>query len=243
MLTKARVRQWLEERFLLRLHMTLILGGTFLAGMITTRMLMLAGVNQLALRYVVAVGAAYLAFLVLVKIWLMYVGSNQSVDIDGDVIDFAADMTGGGGDDVPIPAGRFGGGGSTGSWGQSNVSSIPAPVKSSGGSGSSLDFGDADELILVVIVVVIVLFAAGVAVYFIWTAPVILSEAAFEAALAGALARRTKKATGPGWVGAITRATIWPFLGVLVLSGLLGWFAQRSCPEATRLSQALTCAK
>ena len=62
MLTRARVREWLEERFYLRIHMTLILGGTFLAGLIATRLLMEAGVNRLALRYVIAVGAAVLCF-------------------------------------------------------------------------------------------------------------------------------------------------------------------------------------
>lgn len=243
MLTKARVRQWLEERFLLRVHMTLILGGTFLAGLMMTRLLMVGGVNNLAVRYLVAVGAAYLAFLVLVRVWLAYVGSSRSVDISGDAVDFVAETTGGP-DEMPLPrgGGNFGGGGASGSW-KNDLAGV-APSRSGGGGrgggGSSFDFGDLDDLIVVVLVVVIVAFAAGFAIYFIYTAPVILSEAAFEAALAGALARRARKATGPGWIGAITRATIWPFLGVLVLSGLLGYFAQRACPSATRLSHALT---
>ncbi len=217
MLSRHQVRQWLEERFLLRLHMTFILGGTFVIGLVTTRMLMMSGVNNLVVRYVAAVAVAYLFFLVLVKIWLMYVGSNRAVEIDGDAVEWMIP-------DAPKDAPSFHGGGSKGSWG-----------------GDISLGGDLDDLILIIVLIVFVLFVAGFAIYFIYTAPAILSEAAFEAALAGALARRTKKATGPGWVGAITRATIWPFLGVLVLSGLLGYFAQRACPGATRLGQALQC--
>ena len=214
MLTKPRVRQWLEERFFLRWHMTFILGGTFLAGMIMTRMLMLGGVNVLALRYVVAVGAAYLAFLVLIRLWLMYVGSGYTIDLD-----VATDA-------MDIAAPRFRGGGASGSW-----------------SGPDLDIGgDLDDLLLVVVLLVIAVCLCGIAIYFIYTAPALLSEAAFEAALAGALAQRTRKATGPGWIGAVWRATIWPFAIVLVLSGLLGWAAQRACPAAKRLTEALSCA-
>jgi hypothetical protein len=218
-LTRPRLREWLEERFFLRWHMTFILGGTFLAGLVMTRVLMLGGVNNLAVRYVVAVAAAYLAFLVLIRLWLVYVGSGHTIDLDliGDAADIA--LSSGNGP-------RFHGGGSSGSW-----------------SGPDLDLGgDLEDIVLVVILVVIVVCLCGFAIYFIYTAPALLSEAAFEAALAGALARRTRKATGPGWIGAVWRATLWPFAIVLVLSGLLGWGAQRACPAAKRLSEALSCA-
>lgn len=215
MVTKARVRAWLEERFHLRIHMTLILGGTFLAGVVATRMLMEAGVNRLAVRYLLSVGAAYFVFLVLIRLWLAYVGSGgEGIDFTGDGIEAAGDM---------LPAPRFKGGGSSNSWGDVSIG------------------GDLDDLVVIVLLLLVVVCVCGFAIYFIYTAPALLSEAAFEAALAASLVRQTKKAAG-GWMGSVFRATVWQFLVVLVISGLLGWAAQRRCPEARRLREAISCA-
>lgn len=77
----------------------------------------------------------------------------------------------------------------------------------------------------------------------VYTAPALLSEAAFEAVLAASIARRAKKSEGTGWIGAVTRATVVPFLAVLALSVLLGWLAQRRCPDALKLRDAVNCAR
>lgn len=221
---RARVRQWLEDRFFLRIHMTLILLGTFLAGVVTTRALMTAGVNALALRYAIAVCLAYLVFLVLVKLWLMYVGSGGESTPDLDV-----------GDELELflPDGA-------------KVRSLH--VGGHGNSGSSFDLdvgidGDLEGVVFMIVLVLIVVLLGGIAIYFIYTAPALLSEAAFEAVLAASIARRAKRAEGAGWLGAVTRATVVPFLGVLALSILLGWLAQRHCPEALKLRDAVNCAE
>jgi hypothetical protein len=220
MLTKARVRQWLEARFFLRIHMTLILGGTFLAGVVMTRLLMEAGVDRLALRYVAAVGAAYFVFLILIRLWLAYVGSGGNhFDLVADGVDIGSDFV----PDAPMP--KFKGSGSGGSW------------------SDGIDVGgDLEDIVVIVLLLVLVVCICGFAIYFIWTAPALLSEAAFEAALAASLARRTKNATSGNWMGSVFRATAWQFVVVLLLSGFLGWAAQRKCPEARRLREALSCA-
>jgi hypothetical protein len=167
-MTRARVRQWLEDRFFLRIHMTLILLGTFLGGLVTTRMLMELGVNVLALRYAIAVCLAYLVFLVLLKLWLMYVGSDGHSPIDtADGLDLAFSSGGGG----------------------------------RSGSSSSLDLdldtgGDLEGLIFMIVLIAVVVLLGGIAVYYIYTAPALLSEAAFEAVLAASIARRAKKSEG-----------------------------------------------
>ena len=219
MLTKARVRQWLEERFFLRIHMTLILGGTFLAGVVMTRLLMEAGVDRLAVRYLVSVGAAYFIFLILIRLWLSYVGSGGNhFDLVADGVDIGSDFV----PDAPAP--KFKGNGSGGSW------------------TDGVDVGgDLEDLVVIVLLLVLVVCICGFAIYFIWTAPALLSEAAFEAALAASLARRTKKATSGNWIGSVFRATVVPFTVVLVISGALGWYAQRRCPEARRLREAISC--
>lgn len=220
MLTKARVREWLEERFFLRIHMTLILGGTFLAGVVMTRLLMEAGVDRLAVRYLVAVGAAYCVFLILIRLWLSYVGSGgqSHFDLAGDGVDIGSELV----PDTPMP--QFRGGGSKSSW--------------TDGIGGG---GDLEDLVVIVLLLVLVVCICGFAIYFIWTAPALLSEAAFEAALAASLARRAKKAASGSWMGSVFRATVVPFTVVLVISGALGWAAQRTCPEARRLREAISC--
>lgn len=250
-LSKARVREWLEQRFLLRLHMFFILGGTYLAGLGVTKLLLLGEVNNLAVRYGIAVFVAYLAFLALIRIWLWYV-RHDPLDFTGDGVDFFADVAGDIGDVATSGfdgGGSFGGGGASGSWDAPDSVAIPAKVanvKGGGGGGGSsswsFDFGGDGEGCVVVVILgalVLLLFVAGI--YLIWTAPAILAEAAFEALLAAALARRTKKINRPGWVGVVWRATVWPFVGILVLSIALGWAVQNRCPEAKRLRDAFHC--
>lgn len=221
MVTRKSVRAWLEGRFFLRIHMTLILAGTFLAGLVATRVLMTLGVNTLAVRYALAVCLAYAVFLGLVKLWLLYVGSDgdASVDIDAeDAIELGADGA--------------------------RVVSLHSSGGGSGGGGSSwdLDFGDdLGGLIFMIVLIVIVLLLGGIAIYFIYMAPAVLGEAFFEVVLAASIARRARRAEGAGWLGAVWRATVWPFLGVLALSIVLGWLAQRHCPEALKLRDAVNC--
>lgn len=216
MVTRRSVREWLEGRFFLRIHMTIILAGTFLAGLVATRVLMALGVNVLAARYAIAVCLAYLVFLVLVKLWLLYVGSDGDASLDPeDAIEVSLD-----GARAVALHGDGGGGGS--SW--------------------DVDLGDdLGGILFMIALIVIVLLLGGIAIYYIYMAPAVLGEAFFEVVLAASIARRAKKAEGAGWLGAVWRATVLPFLGVLALSIVLGWLAQRHCPEALELRDAVSC--
>ena len=242
-LTKERVAEWLQRRFYLRLHMFFILGGTYLAGMLATKLLLLAGLNLLWLRYAPAVCASYAVFLVLIRLWLAYVSRDHyGVDLNADGIELFSRFWPG--DVNATGGGSFGGGGASASWGEASQQAIAAPAPkvsgSGGGKGCGVDIGG-DEGCVVVLLIVLVFSLVVVAVYMIYTAPVLLSEAAFEAALAATLARRAKKIECRGWVDTVWRATIWPFLGVLIVSALLGWAVQHKCPEAQRLRDAFHC--
>ena len=228
MVNRGHVRRWLEERFFVRIHMTIILIGTFLAGLLTTRGLMGLDVNVLAVRYPIAVCVAYLVFLGLVKLWLLYVESNVEPDVDpADAIEFGVEATGDAARAMTLHSG--GGGYSSGDSGISGV----------------LDFGgdDIGGLIFMIVLIVVVLLLGGIAIYYIYMAPAILGEALFEVILAASIARRAKRAEGSGWVGSVFRATVLPFLGVLALSIVLGWAAQNYCPDAVRLRDAINCAE
>lgn len=240
MVNEQRVGAWLRRNFLLRLHMTLILGGTFAAGLVTTYLLLLAGVASLPLRYGLAVCAAYVGFLVVIRLWLIYIGIREEpVELDADGTEILGDT----GSDVASAfaegGGSFGGAGASGSWGS------PTKVSSSGGgksSGFSFDFGfDADELIVVVVFVALVAGLLFAGVWLIYSAPAILTEAAFEAILTAALVRRAKKIDSVGWVGAVTRSTALPFIAILILALGLGFAVQNACPSATRLRDVFHC--
>ena len=227
--------------------MFFILGGTYLAGLLTTNLLLHAGLNLLWLRYALAVCASYGVFLALIRIWLWYVNADRggTVDFSGDGIDIISHFTpspdpgvsgfGGGG-------GQFGGGGASGSWGSASEA-VAAPAKSSGKSISSGCSGDlgGDEGCVVVLLIALVFSLLIISVYLIWTAPALLGEAAFEALLAASLAKRAKKIESRGWVGTVWRATVWPFLAVLAISIVLGWYAQKECPEAKKLRDVFEC--
>ena len=231
--------------------MFVIVGGTVAAGLLVTKILLITHERNLAFRYGLAVVLAFAAFLGFVKLWLGYVGfcvrrkGNGGDGLDWlDAVDFdcgSVSSGGGGGPQFESGGGSsFGGGGAGGSWGEP----VAAPVKASSSSGSGFNLGDicdGDEGMLVVLVALLVLAIAAAAIYVIWAAPAILSEAAFQGALAAALTRRAKKISHGTWQGSVIRATVIPFAIVLLFAVALGWYAQKRCPAATRLREAIHC--
>ena len=256
---RRTIAGWLNKHFYLRLHMTLIIALTFLAGMAATNVLMWLRANPLALRYGLTVTAAYLVFLALIRLWLWYIGirterksSSSGVDLTSDGLDFSNANFGGfmsGGGDASVPSavnvggGHFGGGGASGSWG--SVAS-PAAKSSSGGSNAAsglFDIGgdDSGAIALIIAIIVAVVVAAVAAFYVIYTAPAILSEVAFQGVLAAAMARRTRHMSNSGWAGAVFRKTVWAFAAVMAVAIATGAIANHVCPHAVTLRQALHC--
>jgi uncharacterized membrane protein YgcG len=271
--SEKRIAAALQHRFFLRAHMAAILTATILIGLGVVRILYLIHLNVFAVRYGVAVIAAYAAFVGFIKIWLWYVeycGRRKSGSSDAwfDCINFSGSGSSGGssGSSVSFSSGggKFGGGGATGGWGsasQANVAAQPAPVivapppkqgsssttsvsskSSSKGGGGGFGGDDLGELILVVLIIALVVAIIASFVWIVYAAPAILSEVVFNAALAGALARHTHRATCGEWIGGVLKKTAIPFALVLILSVTMGWWAQHICPSALRLTDALHCA-
>lgn len=248
---KGRFLQWVRQRFLLRFHMTFMLLAAFAVGLIVTKILLEIHLNVLWLRYLIAVVVAYATFILLIKLWLLYLGLRARREQDLGSLDLPADLAQAVceiGDSSSVTGsvfeadgGRFGGGGATETWGSPEaIHSSAAPIETGRGGSGCLSL-DLDDGILVVLVVALVLSVLLVGAYLIWAAPAILAEAAFEAALASALVRRAKRIDNVGWVGSVVRATVWPFAIVLALSIATGWYAQRRCPGATKIVHALNC--
>jgi len=224
--------------------MGLIFVATVAAALVTSRLLLGIGVDSLMLRYAVATAGAYLVFFVLVRGWIFYVTrlAPHPSDLDlphswsvghGPGHGSGAKFHGGGG--------QSGGGGASGSF--DNSVDAPAVLRTTrnigggkSGGWSWLDVDVDDGLGVVVALLALVACLAGAALWLVWQAPVVLPEAAFEALLAAGLMRAACRGKARGWVRGVLRATVIPFLLVLLAATLVGWAAHRACPEATRLA-------
>jgi len=244
------------KRSSLRLHMTLILMATTMAGVLASKVLLTIGLHNVALRYPITVLFAYLVFFTAIKIWLWLMTDaplSSSRDSGSSRLD---------GFDIPIPSGGFGelpfssggafdGGGASAGFGDTlgeMASGVGDSVGSAGdvvsGVGGVVS-GALDDEVGLLLVVVLGLLAAllfsvlGAGVFLIWQAPAILAEAAFDAVLATTLVRSTRRMNEPDWMGSIFKATWKPFAVVLALTIVAGWAMHHYIPEAARMMDVI----
>lgn len=115
---KINFTERFKKRLPLRLHMTLILLATGLSGLLTTRLLLAAGVENIVVRYPLAVLCTYLVFFILIKLWLKYLSVTHAQPVKekksslGDALSNLDIPTGGSSDGLLSGwGGHFGGGG------------------------------------------------------------------------------------------------------------------------------------
>ena len=247
--SRRRFVTGLAARFFVRFHMSLIFVGTLAAALLASRLLLLAGVYGLILRYALAVVAGYLVFFLLVRGWIFYVTRLGFRDPGVEVPDLSGGFGGGGGGGG-TPAfhsggGHFGGGGASGSFDEPPVFRTLADASGggssggSGGSGWSLDLDLDDAVWIVIALLVLVAALGGAAIWLVWQAPVILPEAAFEALLAAGLVKAARVNEARGWMRGVLRSTAIPFVLMLAAAIFLGWAIHHACPAAIRLADVL----
>lgn len=251
---EGRIERELRQRHSLALH-----GGCI--GLVTLGLMwgvshlqMLAGVDSLALRYLITLGAGYLGYLLVLRFWAATL-VERGGDVDGlDGLDHVADVlsnmpVGSGSGSAPsMPSmrsgqgGDFGGGGATGDFGGAAESSSGLGDAASG----ALDaLGSADEGAIVVIPVVAI-FAIGAAVFlgagsllllfFGWD---VLLAVAVELAFSYVAARATVRMVREGWMSAAVRLTWKPLIGAIACSVALGAAIDHFIPAANSLPQAV----
>ena len=249
--SRRRFVSRLAARFLVRFHMGLMFAGTLAAALLTTRLLLLAGVHSLIVRYALAVVGGYLVFFVFVRGWIFYVTRLRPGGPGLDVPDVSGGFGGGGGGGGSAPGfhaggGHFGGGGASGSFDEAPVFRTVADAGGGGGGGGSGGGGggskwsfslDLDEGIWIVIaLLVLVACLGGAAIWLVWQAPLILPEAAFEALLAAGLVKTARTSEARGWMRGVVRSTAIPFVLILAAAIFLGWAVHHACPAAIRLA-------
>jgi hypothetical protein len=231
--------------------MSLMLGLVSLTGVMTSRGLYAAGLQQMALRYGIAALASYGMFFILVRLWIAY--TERPVDyVELEEEATSLDL------DEMIEAGTDAGAALEEA--QSLSSNTPVlhtaamhePNLAAGGDASplkstilgkfKLDLDDDEGMVLVILGLLVVVVCGGGA-YLIVQAPEILSEAAFQAALSAGLVKSAKPMMKPDWMGSVLRKTWLPFVLFFAASVGAGWAIQLRCPGTTSFDQALASCK
>ncbi|NTV13015.1 MAG: hypothetical protein HGA96_03640 [Desulfobulbaceae bacterium] len=249
MLNRKRFIASLKKRSSLRLHMTLILLATSMAGVLASKLLLTLGLHNVALRYPITVLFAYLVFFVAIKIWLGLMTDAPSRASNLTASNLLDNL------DIPLPLGKgteaafagggsFGGGGASGDFGASLGEVGSEAGNALGGVGDAVGevvggIGD-DEgglaLVIVLALLAVLLFSLlGVGLFLVWQGPAILAEAAFNSVLAASLVRSTKRMKEPDWVGSVVQATWKPFALVFTLALLAGSAMHHYLPQASRV--------
>jgi hypothetical protein len=234
---KERFKAHLAHRRLLRFHMGLILSATAASGVGISKLLLMAGLTRLSVRYGISVLLSYLVFLGLIRLWIWFATGRGVAfpDLDAPgVVDESIELPAGdsAGRTVQFGGGSSGGGGASSSW--DGGPSLP---------DIDLDIGGGDDgiglLIALAVLVAAILLCGG---FLLYVAPDLLAEAAFSALLAGSLRRATRRLEAGNWTLGVLKYTFIPFVIVCGLSIWLGAAAQRHCPSAVKLRQAIACA-
>lgn len=235
----SRVQQKLEKESYPRLQMTLIAALTGAFGLLSSYILLLQGVDGMALRYPLALVLAYAMFLFLIWLWL-----RTNADDYTDIPDFpdALPSGGGGTPGLPLRSGRggdFGGGGASGSFHESAylAAESASPIRGVGESAASV--AEADELAIPLLAVVLALGLALASFYVIYIAPALLAEVLVDGALSFALYRYMRGEDPAHWLATAVRRTILPFLATAVFLAIIGAAMSAYAPGARSIGEVI----
>jgi len=247
-LTRAVAVQRMRARLLResfpRVQMFILVSLTGLAGFGASAGMLAAGIDTMALRYLLAMGLAYIVFLSLLWLWLRTSAADyvDRLSLDG----FGSDGVGAGGpgggasgghaEPVAGGGGTFDGGGASANvdFGSEEGGSLEAIVE------KPLDaIGNADEGAIPLVVILLALGIALSSLFVVWSAPVLFAEILVDALLAAGLYRRLRVLDVRHWMRSAVRRTIIPFvLTTLVVTGA-GWAMQHHAPEARSLGEVI----
>ncbi len=253
-----RFRQRILRQYFVRFHMGLLLTATATAGLVSSKLLLLAGLHAVLWRYPLALAFAYLTFFGLTRLWVAYVlaggrltmpsTGSSSFDLSDIPIDLASSPSSSN-SSFSFAGGDSGGGGASSNWDAGSGNSLSSfSGSSSGNSGGGswfpsldldIDFDEGIWILIALALLVAVIFASGA--YLIYAAPTILPDIACNALLAGYVTGAARRAEQEGWASSVWRSTRVPFLLIFCLTLALAWAVHHTCPAAATLLQALAC--
>ncbi len=224
-----RMRARLLREGFPRVQMFILVALTGLAGFGASALMLLAGLETMALRYTLAMGAAYLVFLALLWLWL-HTSASDYLDFVPDGADAAPDLPPALCEEFAGGGGGFDGGGASANvdFGVDSIAEKPLAAVASAEEGA--------------IPLVVILLALGLllsSLFVVWTAPVLFAEILVDALLAAGLYRRLRALERQHWMVAALKRTVVPFLLTTVLVAGAGWSMQAIAPQAVSIGGVL----
>ncbi|MBN2494736.1 MAG: hypothetical protein JXR96_09120 [Deltaproteobacteria bacterium] len=217
---KGRLRSFLNRHRRPRLTALLMVTATGAVGLLVSFLLLriglaldapvLRGLVWPLVRWPLAVIVAYLAFLLMVRLWIRHETHRGTV---------ARALLG----EEPEP---------------DPCSGAKDSTRSQTLDGLDIGFGD-DELSAILFLLLAAVVALGAGVYVVVIAPELLTELLLDAAVSAGLYRRLRKTPGGDWFSTAWRRTRMPFLLVLGLFTLAGLLVKFAFPEAHSLREIL----
>lgn len=244
-----RIKRRLEWDSFPRTQMLFLVMLTGLAGLLPSYGLLLAGVGSMAIRYPLALGGAYLVFLLLLWMWLR----TKADDYLDPVLDGAHPISPDG--CVSIDNGFIGGGGQSGGGGASGSfqfdDALPSPsfpdVNLDGGrpvGDAVIDaVGSADEAAVPIVILLLIAALAAILVfagsYIVYLAPSLFAELLVDGVLSVSLYRRLRGLQTRHWLESALRRTFIPFAITAVFLCAVGYAFQIYAPQAHTLGEVL----
>ena len=234
-------KRQLERDSFPRLQMGFIVALTGGVGLLVSYLLLQSGMGSMALRYPFALAVAYLAFLLLLWVWL-----RAKVDDFSNISDFSNAMPNisGGGHSAPFQSGGggdFGGGGASGSFDGPTSQSFVGIDDSAGDSiGEALgSVGDADELAIPIIAIVFALGMAIASLYVVYVAPTLFAELLVDGVLSYTLYRHLHKVETHFWLSTAFKRTVFPFLLTAIFLSIIGAAMAHYAPSARSIGEVI----
>lgn len=221
----ARLRDELSRRSSPRLEMGLMVVCAGAAGFLSSVGMLALGLEEMGLRYGLAVGVAYATFLLLLAGWvraacgrpLLRVEPEDALDAAGDVADLA--------DQGFLPPGRPL---------ASPARSVPAEAPP-GSSWADVDVLDVDHPVIWLVLAAAALAGVLVSAIVVWSAPAFLAEVLLDALVSVGLYRRLRSLEARHWLATAVGRTWLPVLLVAAAFAVAGFLIQAHVSEATSI--------
>lgn len=228
-----------------RLQMMLIVMLTGLAGLLSSFLMLHAGVMSIGLRYFFAMCSAYIMFLLLLWIWMRTRGSELDVPGPDDAADLA-DLA----MELPAPrlpsfsghGGAFDGGGASGDYLDSDAVAGVADLVDDAGDGigkAVSGVAAADDAAIPIAVVLLGLAILFSSLFVVYSAPVLFAELLVDGVLSAGLYNRLRHADRRHWLETALRRTALPFILTAVVVTGAGLWMGHIAPGAHSLGEVL----